>query len=331
MMNRAAEEIFGITTDVTGYPIDSVISSQALCEHIEKTLVENSKGYSFEFTIPVLQPTTTNNNSLKQKIIRARTAAITDRAQHPGGVITIMYDITRDREVDRLKTEFISTAAHELRTPLTTLLGFSEILLARDDLSQEVQRRHLAYINNQALALARIVDNLLDISRFEAGRNFLLNKTPGNIGNLIRQIVARYRRQTEKHQFVVELADDDQDWIVDQQKITQALENLLDNATKFSPADSEIRVTGQSYQDPQSAQSYYYVAVRDDGIGMTLAQVTRIFNQFYRGDASNTAVGGTGLGMTIVKHIVEAHGGRIWVDSKPGEGTKVSFTVPLGT
>lgn len=327
MINRAAEEILGVTWgNVIGQPVDAVINNATLLNRILTTL-ETGRELQFEFEIPFRQGD--NAAELQTKIIRARSAMVKDRAHTPGGVITAMYDVTREREVDRLKAEFISTAAHELRTPLTTVQGFSEILLARDDIPIEAQKKYLSYINNQALALARIVDDLLDIARFESGQKFVLNKEPANIRMMVEAVVAKFQTQSDAHQFVVQLKDGDSEWVVDPQKMTQVLENLLGNAVKFAPDGGQVEVNGQSYQDPQSGGSFYFISVKDDGVGMTLAQVAHIFDQFYRGDASNTAVGGTGLGMAIVKHIIEAHGGRVWVDSKPGNGTKVSFTVPL--
>ena len=327
MMNRAAEEIFNITREnAIGQPIERVINHPTLIERILTTL-ETGQELQFEFEIPYRLADI--SDAPDAKIIRARSSMVKDRTQNVGGVITVMYDVTREREVDRLKAEFISTAAHELRTPLTTVQGFSEILLARDDLPLDARRKYLSYINNQAVALARIVDDLLNLAKIESGRKFMLNKEPIQIGALVEPVVQRFSAENPRYEFPVQLQDADTIWVVDRQRMTQVLENLLGNAVKFAPEGGTVEVNGQSYQDPQSGGTFYFLSVKDNGVGMTLAQVAHIFDRFYRGDASNTAVGGTGLGMAIVKHIIEAHGGRIWVDSKPGVGTKVSFTVPL--
>jgi signal transduction histidine kinase len=114
------------------------------------------------------------------------------------------------------------------------------------------------------------------------------------------------------------------DLCLDPGKIHEVLENLLSNAVKFSPAGGSIRVSGKRLDGE------YEVTVEDEGIGMTPEEVVRIFDKFYRADASNTAISGLGLGMSIVRNIVEAHGGRIWIESEPGRGTRVHFTLPLG-
>ncbi len=327
MMNRAAEEIFNVArANAIGQPIERVINHPTLIERILTTL-ETGQALQFEFEIPYRLADI--SDAPDAKIIRARSSMVKDHTQNVGGVITVMYDITREREVDRLKAEFISTAAHELRTPLTTVQGFSEILLARDDLPLDARRKYLSYINNQAVALARIVDDLLNLAKIESGRKFMLNKEPIKIGALVEPVVQRFSAENPRYDFQMQLQDAETNWVIDRQRMIQVLENLLGNAIKFAPEGGTIEVKGQSYQDPQSGGSFYFLSVKDDGVGMTLAQVAHIFDRFYRGDASNTAVGGTGLGMAIVKHIIEAHGGRIWVDSKPGVGTKVSFTVPL--
>lgn len=327
MMNRAAEELLDVeVVNAIGQPIERVVNHPTLIDRILTTL-ETGQALQFEFEMPY-NPGQSPEDA-RTKIIRARSAVVKNRTQNAGGVITVMADVTREREVDRLKAEFISTAAHELRTPLTTVQGFSEILLARDDLPAEARRKYLSYINNQALALARIVDDLLNLAKIESGRKFVLNKEPVQVGALLEPVIQQFKSNNPAHDFQLQLQDATVEWVVDRQKMVQVLENLLGNAVKFAPDGGRITVSGQSYQDPQAGSSFYFLSVQDEGVGMTLAQAAHIFDQFYRGNASNTAVGGTGLGMAIVKHIIEAHGGRIWVDSKPSVGTKVSFTVPL--
>ncbi len=329
MMNQAAENILSIyLSEVIDQPIDFVFDNEVLRNRITLTLAENRHGYQFDFSVPSLLAQLTGKNK-KPQIIRARTAIIRDKLHQPSGVLTIMYDVTYERELDRLKSEFISTAAHEFRTPLTTIQGFSEILLARDDLTAEARRKYLTYINNQALSLARIINEMLDISRLESSRSFQLSKVQCNIEETITGVVERFKQQGTRHTFRIVLDEMPADWVVDRPKIERVLENLLSNAVKYSPEGGLIQIRGESYQTLHSPVVYYHVAVQDQGIGMTLEQVDRIFDQFYRADASNTALEGIGLGMALVKHVVEAHGGRVWVESKVGAGTTAAFTIPL--
>lgn len=328
MMNQAAEAILAVFLgDALNQPIDMVIRSEVLRDRIKATLAENGRGRQFDFE-PA--PAGGNGKPGAAKVIRARTAVIRDRNSQPSGVITIIHDVTREREVDRMKTEFISTASHELRTPLTSIQGFSEILLAREGFSRDDQKKYLGYIHHQAEAMSRIVNDLLNISLIESGQSIGLDKTGGNISDLILPVVASFEELSPQHQFDVALASEPATWVVDREKIEQVLKNLLSNAIKYAPDGGPIRVRGQGHYDAQSSMYFYQISVADQGIGMSPNQVERMFDKFYRADASNTAVAGIGLGMAIVKNIVEAHGGRIWVDSHLGAGTTVSFAIPVG-
>lgn len=329
MINQAAEAILAVSLDDSlNQPVDAVIPNEVLWERIKVTLAENGRGRQFDFE--AVRPGGSNPRSGATAVIRARTAVIRDRNNQPGGVITIIHDVTREREVDRMKTEFISTASHELRTPLTSIQGFSEILLAREGFSRDDQKKYLGYIHHQAEAMSRIVNDLLNISLIESGQSIGLDKTGGNISDLVLPVVASFEELSPKHRFDVALASEPSMWVVDREKIEQVLKNLLSNAIKYAPDGGLIRLRGQGHYDAQSAMRFYQISVADQGIGMSPDQVERMFEKFYRADASNTAIAGIGLGMAIVKNIVEAHGGRIWVDSHLGAGTTVSFAIPVG-
>ncbi len=256
------------------------------------------------------------------KIENVHAAGIFDRDDKRIGVVMIINDVTHEREVDRLKNEFISTAAHEFKTPLTSIQGFSELLLTRKDLGPEDSERFLSYINKQAVSLTMIVNDLLDISRIESGKGFELNLAPCKVGDTIQQILPYFEEQTDKHTFEVTLPENPDEILVDKEKMGQVLKNILSNAVKYSPDGGTIRIHSDT------SDNYCRVYVEDEGMGMTPEQVDRIFNKFYRADATNSAIEGTGLGMTIVKYIVEAHGGKINVESTLGKGTKVSYQIP---
>jgi signal transduction histidine kinase len=236
-----------------------------------------------------------------------------------------MHDVTHEREVDRMKTEFISTAAHELRTPLTSIQGFSEILMTRDDLGLEERKKFLSYINKQSVGLTNIINDLLDISRIESGRGFALNKVFCNTTDTIKNVIAYFQEYYRDHRFEVVPLEEPLELYMDKEKIEQVFKNLLSNSAKYSPGGGLIRVTEELSDDN------YQVTVEDHGIGMTTEQVEKVFDKFYRVDASDTGIEGTGLGMTIVKHIVEAHKGEITVESAYGKGTTVRFTIPMDT
>ncbi len=259
------------------------------------------------------------------RFLQARVSTIFALDGRTTGVVILFRDVTREREIDRMKTDFISTAAHELRTPLTSILGFSQVLLSQPDLSAGEREEFLRYINDKGTVLADIVKELLDIARIESGQGLSLNSYPFPPGEMVGLMEPLIKATGGQHHFEVNLTGGDIRLLADRSKIGQVLENLLSNAIKYSPAGGPIRIDGCA------DGSYYRISVTDQGIGMTAEQVHRVFDKFFRADVSNTAIGGVGLGMSIVKHIVEAHGGGIAVESEPGKGTRVSFTLPLAT
>ncbi len=317
LMNRAAEDLLGIRfTEVVNQPIDFAIEEKTLREKVAETLGKKSTGYFFDFHLP-------GDDPQHPRIMRARTSVTHDRGGQETGIVTIMHDVTHEREVDRMKTEFISTAAHELRTPLTSIQGFSEILMTRDDLGTEEQKKFLSYINKQSVDLTHIINDLLDISRIESGRGFALNKNFFNTCDAITGILPYFQEHYTKHRFEAILFETPLELYADKEKMEQIVKNLLSNAAKYSPEGGLIRVS----ETLQTGD--YQVTISDEGIGMTQEQVEKIFDKFYRVDASDMGVEGTGLGMTIVKYIVEAHNGKINVESELGKGTAVTFTIPL--
>jgi len=315
LMNRTAEDLLDVRfTEVIDRPIDFAIQDETLRDRVKSTLEKKKTGYEFDFELP-------GDNPKHPRIMRARTSVIYDKEGTQTGIVTIMYDVTHEREVDRMKTEFISTAAHELRTPLTSIQGFSEIMLTRDDIKEEEKKRFLTYINKQAMGLTMIVGDLLDIARIESGKGFSLNKVICNIGDIISQAIPHFQEHVKKHNFEVVLPKKPLEIHIDKQKMEQVFKNLIGNAVKYSPEGGLIQVSGRVSED------HFEVSVKDEGVGMTPEQLEKVFDKFYRVDASDTAIEGTGLGMTIVKHIIEVHGGKIWVESDLGKGTAVRFTI----
>jgi len=230
-------------------------------------------------------------------------------------------------ETDRIKTEFISTAAHELRTPLCAMMGFTELMLSPEEFgsfSPEQQHEFLREIYDRGVALTRIIDDLLDISRIESGRPISFHLHETDLLDTLTKTLEFFRVHDLRHSFRLKLPElqERTKVYIDHHRIHQVLENLIGNAAKFSPEGTEIVLSAERREDR------WKICIRDHGIGMTPEQVERIFDKFYRVDSSNTAVSGLGLGMSIVRQIVEAHGGTIRVESEAGKGTMVCFTLP---
>jgi len=248
-------------------------------------------------------------------------------------VVLVVRDITREKEaekalleMDRLKNEFISTAAHELRTPLAAVMGYSEALLHPEefgDLSSEEKTEYLQVIHEKSDLLAKTIDDLLDISRIAAGGAIHLEVSEHSLAPIMDEMVREFRMQYPRHRFETDLNDlRGRLCRIDRDRLTQVLQNLLSNAAKYSVAGSTVTIHCEDHDD------HLRFEVADKGIGMTPEQVERMFDKFYRADHSLSGISGLGLGMNIVKTVVEAHGGTIWTESNLGEGTRVFFTLP---
>jgi len=318
LFNRSAEEILGQReVDVAGQPVAAVLQDQHLVDFVASALREDdsrSEVLDLEITHAVLR---------ECRSYQARVFVGKGEEGEKRGGITLLRDVTREREADRIKNEFISVAAHELRTPLTTILGFSELLNQKADYSEAQRREFLSYIHQKAVVLARIVDDLLDLSRIESGRPIFLQCAPCDVRVLAQSLVEQYQREVPARNFEVQFpAQLPMVW-ADPGKIQQVLENLISNAVKYSAEGDWIRVSARIGEESCQIQ------VTDSGIGMTAEQVNRVFDKFYRANPSDSAVRGLGLGMSIVHSIITAHSGAIQVESEPGQGTTVRFSLPI--
>ncbi len=228
------------------------------------------------------------------------------------------------RQTDRLKSEFMSSISHELRTPLGFIIGYVTTLLRSDvGHSPETRQEFLQIIKEESERLQELVENLLDTSRIQAG-SFTVEKKPTDIEELAQKVVEKVQSITDRHSFVLRFDPSLPSVPGDSQRLEQVLHNLLDNAIKYSPLGGQITISGEMKN--HSIQ----VSVADEGQGIPQAEQIKIFESFYRIQGpDNRKVGGVGLGLTICRAIVEAHGGDIWAESTAGRGSVFYFTLPL--
>jgi signal transduction histidine kinase len=318
MMNTLAEDWLDIRFSmVYNRLIDDSLNQKNLIKLIKDTGPGQTSSTRIDIEIP-------GTNKSRKIILEASAKNIMYKDNKSIGTIITLRDVTKEQEMDQMKTDFLSTTAHELRTPLTTIQGFSEVLLTRKDLKKDEKEKFLRYINKQSVNLAQILNDLLDICRIESGKDFELKIEKCIPNDIITELLENYRTSFPKFRFTADLEENGRPVLADPGKIEQILQNLLSNAIKYSPEGGEIRIStaikGKNYQ----------VSIQDQGIGMTGEQVKKIFEKFYRADSSDTAPTGTGLGMSIVKLIIDKHNGKIWVESEPKKGTRVVFTLPIG-
>jgi signal transduction histidine kinase len=233
----------------------------------------------------------------------------------------------RLRELDRAKSEFLSVVSHELRTPLTALQGFSELLL-RSALPPERAHRCLVYLHTEACALGRIVGELLDLSRIEAGHPLELRPEPVDLDELMERNVELFAAEHRDHRFRWTPTDPGVTLRADPDALDRMVKNLLSNAVKYSPRGGQVSVSASPAVD---APGMVELAVEDDGIGIPADQLPRIFDKYVRLPHPETATTrGLGLGLSLVKALAEAHGGRVQVDSLPGKGSRFCLLLPGG-
>lgn len=247
------------------------------------------------------------------------------RVSGSANVSLVLYfrDVTHETEVDRMKSEFLSTAAHELRTPMASIFGFSELLLARP-FSEEKRRDLLETISRQATRMSTIIDELLDLARIEArqGKDFVLQ--PLALPALVQQVLTDYSPPAGRPPPELAPVTPGLQVRADRDKLQQAVLNVVSNAYKYSPGGGSVQVRCVLEHNTRRAG----IEISDQGMGMTPEQLARLFERFYRADTSG-AIPGTGLGMSIVKEIVELHGGQVEVRSTAGQGSTVTLWMPL--
>lgn len=244
----------------------------------------------------------------------------------PFGAIINVVDITRLKESEDAKSTFLASISHELKTPLSLIIGYAETL-AREDVEwdRETLRESAAVIRDEAQRLTRLVNNLLEAARTQSGR-LLLQTTDTRIDQIAHKLVAEFQKVDTAHLWTVDFPPDFPSVEADPERIRQVLQNLLSNAVKYSPAGGLIRVAGWVEENQIG------VLVSDEGPGIPFEMQQQLFQRFARGQGLSTRqADGAGLGLYLAKTIVEAHGGRIWLESMPERGTTFYFTLPRGT
>ncbi|MEZ5353067.1 MAG: PAS domain S-box protein [Bryobacteraceae bacterium] len=252
---------------------------------------------------------------------RVALTPVLDAAGQLTHFVGIVSDVSRQKETERLKNELVATVSHELRTPLTSLRGFAELMLERD-YPPEKQKKFLGIINKEATRLTNLINDFLDIQRIESGRQvYTFDRLP--LLPILQETVALFRGASASHEFVVDSSGNPVAW-ADAERLRQVFANLVSNAVKFSPRGGQVvlRLREQA--------GFACCSVSDQGIGISPEGISKLFQKFSRIDNTETRkIGGTGLGLALVKQIIEAHKGQVAVESARGEGSTFSFTLPL--
>lgn len=237
----------------------------------------------------------------------------------------IIRDITHDKEVDSLKNSILSTVSHELRTPLTTIRGCAESLLRKEiKLSKTEKQEFLTAIVDESKRLRELIENIMDMSKIESGA-LNLDVHLADLGKLIERVIARFRMQHPSLEIIIEYDKNIPFVNIDERRIEQVVNNLVENGIKYSGADVRMLITAEYSVD----EGLVKVSIADNGIGIDDQYREAIFERFYRINTPLTKnVRGSGVGLSIAKGIIEAHGGTIWAESQMQKGTTFTFTIP---
>jgi PAS domain S-box-containing protein len=310
LWNTAAEQI-------TGVPASAALGRPPL-EVIQRDLSSGDGPGPGERLVPIRRGAEEVWLSLTEAVMRDPTGAVAGR-------IFAFRDVSAERVVEEMKSDFVSTVSHELRAPLTSIYGFAETLLRRDVLFEDAERQtFLGYIASEAQNLTGIVDTLLSVARLDAG-DLQVELSPIDVRSVVSEVVTSTEQTaaTNGHRFVVDVPDEPLTASADREKLRQILANLMDNAVKFSPQGGTVKV------EARRSGRAVEVRVVDQGIGIPAGEQERIFRKFHRAERGGRDRGGTGLGLFIARGLVAAMGGRIWVDSAEGRGSSFAFELPL--
>ncbi len=251
------------------------------------------------------------------------------------GYVGVFRDVTREQQAERAKSQFVATVSHELRTPMTSIKGYVELMAAGavGDLNPR-QKQFLEIVGHNAERMIALVNNLITVSEMERGP-IRIEPQRVNMAQVIRDAVQSIRARADERQIdlVVNLPDDLSPAWGAPRSLRQIMDNLLDNALRYTYPQGRITVWAAEAHvgEGDEAQDYLVVSIRDTGVGIPAEEQERIFEKFYRAENPlSVEAGGAGVGLAIVKSLVTAHGGRVWVESEPQKGSTFSFTVPTG-
>ena len=322
--NPAAQRLVGRDiTDVLGLPLDQVLFGHAPGE---ESVADAIGAFDSEETVAAQVLLERSDGRLVPTAVNA--APVHDIAGgRVLGRVLVLRDVTREAEIERMKTEFLSNVSHELRTPLTPIKGYAEVL-ARRDVGPEATRSFAAQILDSTGRLERIVATIVDFAALDSGR---LDLQPEHVvvGDLADEVLAAWRRQHPGREFRRRVERTTPPAFVDALMLRRCLDELVDNAVKFSPDGGPITLLASHVA---TDRDYVRLSIRDQGVGIDPEVAARIFSDFFQADASETRhYGGLGLGLALVRRIIEAMDGHVDVDSSAGGGSTFHLLVPVST
>ena len=327
--NLGAERIFGYKEkEMLGQSVLNIIPENEK-DKAKKFLIDLSKSHSSKLAYKVVEGLGLRKDGTE---VPVEISASSRKTEGTYIITAIMRDITERKEaeeklrqIDAMKSEFLSNVSHELRTPLQSISGFTKLIMDGQVPDSDTQQEFLQIIDRETVHLGNLINSLLDMSRLESGR-FQINKQRMLIRDIFLDSVTSFHTlaRDKEIQLNEDIPDELPEMEVDGERIRQVVINLLSNAIKYSDPGGSVNIKVEAHENELSFR------ISDRGIGMSEESLLHLFERFYRAE-DKLARGGTGLGLYITKQIIEAHGGQIWAESKLGEGSTFSFTLPLYT
>ncbi len=311
-------------TRLTGLPLEMVLGAEEVVfMHHLRSRLDKDVGQRVRTLDELASAGDAGRSAIKFAKPAARHVAVVLHRSATDTVAQMLHlrDVTRETEVDRLKSEFVAAAAHELRTPMVGIFGYAELMIERE-MSPEKQKMLLQRVHRQCQVMVNILNEMLDLARLEAGGRSELALQEGNLAQMVSSMLADHVPPADRAAPLFTCVDDAVPVLMDRGKIERALRNLLSNAYKYSAGDQPVQVTVRC--DGRWAT----VAVQDHGKGLTPEQLARVGERFYRADESGSVLG-TGLGVSLVKEVAHLHGGHLELRSSPGQGTVATLCLPL--
>ena len=328
-MNPAAEKLLGLNqSGAKGVPVPELVKGQHTLAMAKGPLRDGADHVTKEIEVK-------SSDAETQRIVQASTAVIENEDGKTVGMVSVLSDITKQKQLDEAKSKFVSHVSHELRTPLLSIQESLALLLGKEigEVTPE-QEKFLSIAQRNIGRLSRLVNDLLDVAKLEAGK-IELRPVSFELKDMVHHVVETVRSWAEGKGVAIDEAypKESVPMLADPDRLTQVVTNLLGNAIKFTPEGGkisvEVEIDSRQPAPGTAEEPGVAVSVQDSGIGIPKHDQERIFEKFEQVSlASPQGVSSTGLGLTIAKEIVELHGGKIWVDSNEGQGSRFTFAIP---
>jgi two-component system phosphate regulon sensor histidine kinase PhoR len=321
MANKSAGRLFAFDCHFDGHKvIDELVGEEAseLVTFMRQTRASKVEAARRQITF---------SDSERPWVFDCIVSCVSDDTDKVCGTAVVLHDVTREREISQIKSDFVGHVSHELKTPLASITAYAEMLIDDEADDEAMRMEFYSVIQGQATRLNRLIENILNISRIESGL-FRINKQPVSLAVLVEEQLQMIRSYAEdRHVRIIGHTGIIFDQVnADRDMMSQVIVNLLSNAIKYNHPDGSVRVS----IDVDEAQSLVCIKVEDTGVGIPPEDLEQVFDKFYRSSLNENKVEGTGLGLNLVKQIVEKlHGGRVFAQSQIGSGSVFGFELPL--